>query len=200
MLPRRQRGAAGRGWLGASGAGPHGGPRRTSKRVVGASMVLKDQRTPVAAGPAPLSRMRAYSCSISGGTRRSPHHRCPQTATGCFSCQRALTNSVHQGTVARHSQLVGPRGPSHLHGRLGSEGVPRTRLYEELRARVSGAVKATPSTLGSLRSCDYAAWRRLPRQRASSNGSPVCIIRRSSGASFRARPPSQHGGSRGVQC
>ena len=90
-------------------------------RVVGASMVLKDQRTPVAAGPAPLSRMRAMRCSISGGTRRSPHHRCPQAVTGSVDCQRAPRNSVHQGTVARHSQLVGPRGPSHLHGRLGSE-------------------------------------------------------------------------------
>jgi len=54
----------------------------------------EDQRTPVAAGPAPLSRMRAICCSISGGTRRSPHHRCPQTAQGSVDCQRAPTCCV----------------------------------------------------------------------------------------------------------
>ena len=59
---------------------------------------------------------------------------------------------------------------------------------EELRARVSEAVKATPSTLGTGTPLIYAAvvWRRLPRQRLSSNGWPVCITRKSSGTSFRA--------------
>jgi hypothetical protein len=76
-----------------------------------------------------------------------PTTHCPQTSHGCVSCQRAPIYRVRQGAVARHSQLVGPRGPSHLHGRFGSEGMPRTRLEEELRARVSQAVKATPSTL-----------------------------------------------------
>ena len=180
--------AADRGWLRASGADAQGGPRPRKKKGGGGPNGPEDQRTPVAAGPAPLSRMRAMRCSISGGTRRSPHHRCPQAVTGSVNCQRAPTYSVHSGTVARHSQLVGPRGPSHLHGRWGSEGVPRTRLYGELRARVSQAVKATPSTLGSTTGDPYAAaWWRLPRHRAASNGWPVCMIRSSSGTSFRAR-------------
>jgi hypothetical protein len=137
----------------------------------------QDQRTPVAAGPAPLSRMRAMGCSISGGTRRSPHHRCPQAAQGSVDCQRAPRNSVRQGTVAQHSQLVGPRGPSHLHGRLGSEGVPRTRLTEELRARVSYAVKATPSTLGTRTAIGYrlsAIGYRLSAVRHAGPAPPWC--------------------------
>lgn len=131
--------------------------------------------------------MRAICCSISGGTRRSPHHRCPQAASGYIDCQRAPTCSVHQGTVARHSQLVGPRGPSQLHGRFGSERALKTRLEGALRAQDSTTVEAARSTLGSPTQVDYAAtWRRFPRQRAASNGTPVCMTMRSSGTSFRA--------------
>jgi len=149
----------------------------------------QDQRTPVTAGPAPWSRMRAVLGAISGGTRRSPHHRCPQAGTRSVTCQRAPKHRVPRGTVARHSQLVGPRGPSQLHGRFGSEGVPRTGLETELEAQCSEAVKATPSTLGSTTgrpSAYAAACRRFPRQRAASKGSPVCMIMRSRGTSFRA--------------
>ena len=177
---------AGPGWLGASGAGAHGGPRRR-RRVVGAPMVLTDQRTPVAAGPAPCVGCARSCCAISGGTRRSPHHRCPQAGTGYIDCQRAPNSSVHSGTVMRHSQLVGPRGPSHLHGHYGSERALGTRLEEALRARGSRTVEAARSTLGSTSLRTHAAaCRRFPRQRASSNGWPVCMIIRSSGTSFRA--------------
>jgi hypothetical protein len=95
---------------------------------------------------------------------------------------------VHSGTVARHSQLVGPRGPSQLHGHYGSERALRTRLEGALRAQGSRAIKAARSTLGTSHDVDYAATcRRFSRQRASSKGWPVCMTWSSIGTSFRAK-------------
>lgn len=150
-------------------------------------MVLEDQRTPVWHRAGPVCRMRAVLCSISGGTRRSPHHRCPQAVSGYVTCQRAPNSSVRSGTVMRHSQLVGPRGPSHLHGHSGSERALGTRLEGALGAQGSRAIHAARSTLGSTSLRTHAAaWRRFPRQRAASNGTPVCMTMRSIGTSFRA--------------
>lgn len=135
----------------------------------------------------PVCRMRAIHCAISGGTRRSPHHRCPQAASGYIDCQRAPNSSVPRGTVMQHSQLVGPPGPSHLHGHYGSERALETRLEGALGAQGSRGIEAARSTLGSTSLRTHAAaCRRFPRQRASSNGWPVCMIIRSSGTSFRA--------------
>jgi len=141
-------GAAGPGWLRAFGAGAHGGPRRERKRVVGAPRVLKTGGHRLAPGR-PHGRMRAVLCSISGGTRRSPHHRCPQAAHGSVDCQRAPSCCVRWD---RRATLTARRAS----GAVTSSWAIRVRASASgpgLRGRsgrkAQGRSEAARSTLGS---------------------------------------------------
>jgi hypothetical protein len=120
-----RRSAAGPGWLRASRADAHGGPCRARTRWWGPQW---------SSGPAdtghrragPGCGMRAVLCSISGGTRRSPHHRCPKLSHGTSivkerrpsACVAGPSRDTHSssGLGGRHS-FMGTWGPRECRGR-----------------------------------------------------------------------------------
>ena len=121
---------AGPGWLGASGAGAHGGPRRR-RRVVGAPMVLKDQRTPVAAGPAPCvgcARSTAPSAGARGG---HPTTAAPKLHRGTSIVKEHRTAACLVGPSCNTHSSSGLRGPHIFMGTTG----PSERWRPDLRGR-----------------------------------------------------------------
>lgn len=84
--------------------------RLRMERVVGAPMVLKDQRTPVTAGPAPFVGCERSSDPSAGARGGHPTTAIPKLHRGASIVKERRENSVHGWTVTRHSQLVGPRG------------------------------------------------------------------------------------------
>ena len=133
---------------GARGAGGRSELTGTKKGGGGPNGRL-DQRTPVAAGPAPVSRMRAYGCSISGGTRRSPHHRCPKVHTGASIVKKRRTTACIAGP-SRDTHSSSGLGGRHIF--MGDSG-PSKRWGPDLRGRsgrkAQGRSEAARSTLGS---------------------------------------------------
>ncbi len=92
------------------------------------------------------------------------------------------------GTRSLPSQLVGPRGPSHLHRALQVRGRSEPSLLRSSGLDADRVACATPAThrLGYGFTLGSSCWCRLACQRWRSKGSPVCMTLRSSGTSLRA--------------
>ncbi len=170
-------------------------PNTLGKRVVGAPMVSRDQRTPVEPGR-PRRRITNSWDAIDAlihqlGSAESPHHPRPQAAHGSLSCQRAPTRCVlgpYRAPGDHRATLTARRASGGTLGRglrtvtsswaLRSESALTTRLEAALRARGAQAVQAAHSTLGTARrmtglrprlgcaGCHASAPRRRPRRSA----------------------------------
>ncbi len=154
------------------------------REVVGASRGRCGLRPRLAPWPAPPAG-RTDALHPPGPSEVTPPPAAPTLHTGPSVVKERRPDAC-AGTSSPRSQLVGPRGPSHLHGRSGSERAGRTGLDAALGAQGVWGVRAARSTLGTRHSYAATGWCRFACHRARSKGSPDWSTASSSGTSFRA--------------